>query len=84
MFQPIFILRSYVDGHMKKNLARGSCLSFASMSPKPGLFCFEKFSVELVLKLFSGRNSVEATAFGFSNSLPYDLEESREFRAWIS
>ena len=69
---------------MKKNLARGSCLSFASMSPKPGLFCFEKFSVELVSKLFSGRNAVEATAFGFSNSLLYDLEESVEFRVRIS
>ena len=60
-------------GH-EKILARGSCLLFVSMSAKPGLFCFGKFSVELVLKSFSGRNSVEATALGFSNSLLYDLE----------
>ena len=42
---------------------------------------FSKFTVDLVLKSFSGRNnSAEALVFGLSNSLPYDLEESREFR----
>ena len=44
-----------------------------------------KFTVELVLKSFSGRNnSVEVPGFAFSNSFPYDLEESRECRALIS
>ena len=46
---------------------------------------FEKFTLELVLISFSGRNnSVEAPGFLFSNSLSYDLEESGEFRALIS
>ena len=40
---------------------------------------FSKFTGDLVLKSFSGRNnSVEALGFGLSNSLPYDLEEFRE------
>ena len=66
----------------KKNLVWGLCLWFVSRSPKSWRF-FEKFTVELVLKSFSGRNnSVEAWFWIFY--LPYDLEESREFRALIS
>ena len=43
-----------------------------------------KFTAELILKSFSGRsNSIEAPVFGFSDSLPYDLEESIEFRAFL-
>ena len=49
------------------------------------ILTFEKFTVKVVLKSFSGRNNfVEAPGFGFSNSLPYDLEKSGEFRALIS
>ena len=52
---------------------------------KKTLVFFEKFTVELVLKSFSGRNnSLEAPGFGFSNNLPHDLEESGEFRALVS
>ena len=40
--------------------------------------------MELILKSFSGRNNfIEAPDFGFSNSLPYNLEESIEFRAFL-
>ena len=43
---------------------------------------FGKFFVELVWNTFSGgNNSRETPVFGFSNSLPYGLEESREL--WI-
>ena len=46
---------------------------------------FVKFAAKLVLKSLSGRsNSPEAPVFGFSNNLPYDLEESRELRPLIS
>ena len=46
---------------------------------------FGKFTAGLVLKSLSGRNkSLEAHVFGFSDSLPYDLEESRDLRALIS
>ena len=38
--------------------------------------------MQQVLKLFSGRNN--SLVFGFSNSLSYGLEESREWRALIS
>ena len=63
---------------MEKILVWVSCLWFVSRPPSSeGIF--EKFTVELVLKSLSGRNkSLEAPVFGFSNSLPYDLEESRE------
>ena len=46
---------------------------------------FAKFIVKQVLKLFSGRdNSLEPPVLGFSNSLPYGLQDSRELRALIS
>ena len=45
---------------------------------------FGKFTAELVLKSASGQNNfLEAPVFEFSNSLPYDLEESRVQRAFI-
>ena len=63
---------------MKKNLVWFSCLSFVSRPPKTGYF-FGKFNAELVLKSFSGRNkSLETPVVGFFNSVPHDLEESRE------
>ena len=41
--------------------------------------------MELALESFSGRNnSVEISVFRFANTLPYDLEETREFRALIN
>ena len=44
-----------------------------------------KFTLQQVLKSFFGRNnSVELSVYGFSNSLSYGLEESREWRALIS
>ena len=48
-------------------------------------FLNEKLTLELVLKSFSGKNNpVEAPGFRFCNTVPYDLEELREFRALIS
>ena len=71
------ILSSFVEGYVKKN----SSLNFMSLvgfqASKSGSF-FGKCYVELVWKSFSGRNR-----FLFSNSLLYDLEESRELRALI-
>ena len=63
---------------MKKILVRVSCLCLVYRLPKSGYF-FGKLTVELILNSLSGRNkSLEAPVFGFSNSDPYDLEESRE------
>ena len=46
---------------------------------------FGKFTVEQVLKLFSGRNnSLKPPVFGSCDSLPYDPEKSKELRALIS
>ena len=46
---------------------------------------FGKFTVEQVLKSFSGRNnSQKSPIFEFFDSLPYDLEKSKELRALIS
>ena len=59
-------------------LVRVSCLWLVYRLPKSGYF-FGKFTAELILKSLLGRNkSLEAPVFGFSNSHPYDLEESRE------
>ena len=46
---------------------------------------FGKFTVEQVLKSFSGRNSfLKSAVFGFYDTLSYDLEKSKELRALIS
>ena len=46
---------------------------------------FGKFTVEQVLRSFSGRNSsLKSPIFGFCNSPPYTLEKSKESRALIS
>ena len=46
---------------------------------------FGKFTVEQVLKSFSGRNSfLKSSVFGFYDTLSYDLEKSKELRALIS
>ena len=69
---------------MKKKLSLSFMLWFISRPWKSGCF-FGKFTAELVLKEFLGKNNfLEVPVFGFSNSLPYSLEESRELRALIS
>ena len=61
-----------------------SCLQLLSRPPKSGRL-FGKFNVEQFLKSLLGRsNSLEPPVVGFSNSLPYGLEESRVLRALIS
>ena len=46
---------------------------------------FGKFPIEQFFKSFPGRNnSMECHVFGFSNSLPYALEGSRQLKALIS
>ena len=46
---------------------------------------FEKFTVEQVFKSFSGRNNtLKSPVFGFCDSLPNDLEKSKELRPFIS
>ena len=78
-------LSSNVEGHTKKNLAWRSGLWIDFSSAKSERFLEKKSTAELALKSFSGRiNSAEAPDFGFSNSFPYDLKESREFTALIS
>ena len=45
---------------------------------------FGKFTVDQVLKSFSGRNNpLKLPVCGFCDSLPFGLEESRELRALI-
>ena len=51
-----------------------SCLQLVSRPPKYGCF-FEKFTVEQILKSFSGRNnSLKPLVFEFSDSLSYGLQ----------
>ena len=64
-------------------------LSFMSLvrfqTSKLWMFFLGKFTAELVLKSLSDRNkSLEAPDFAFTNSLPYDLNESRDLRALSS
>ena len=75
---------SYVEGHVKKQIQVWiSCLRLVSRPPKSRC-SFGKFTVEQVLKLFSGRNnSLNSTVFGFCEILPFVLEESREERLWL-
>ena len=72
-------LSSYVEGDVKKNSSPifMGLVGF-SRTLKSGCF-FGKFTVEQDLKLFSGRNnSLKPPVFGFSDSFPFGLEESRE------
>ena len=67
----------------KKIQVRISCLWLVSRPPKSGCF-FGKLTVEQVLKSFSGRNNpLKPPVFGFCDSLPFGLEESRELKALI-
>ena len=74
------MLSLYVEGHEKS-------LNFMSLvifqASKIWGFC-RKFTAEQVLKSSGRNNAIESLAFGFSNSLPYGLEESRELRTLIS
>ena len=57
------------------------CTSFKNKTLKYKLSFFshfQQYTVDQVLKSFSGKNnSLESHFFGFSNSVPYGLEESR-------
>ena len=60
--------------HVKKIQVWISCLQLVSRPPKYGCF-FEKFTVEQILKSFSGRNnSLKPPVFEFSDSLSYGLQ----------
>ena len=64
---------SYVERQMKK---KSSLVGF--QASKTWMF-FGKFTENQVLKSFSGRsNSLKPPVFGFFDSLPFSLEESRE------
>ena len=74
------ILSLYVEWYVKKN----SSLNFMSLVGFQASY-IGKFTVEQVLKSFSGRiNSLEPLVFGFSNSVPYVLEELGALRSLIS
>ena len=78
------ILTSYVEGNVIKVQVWTLCRWLVVRSPKSGC-CFGKFTVEQVLKSFSGRNnSLKPPDFEFCDSLPCDLEESIELRALSS
>ena len=69
------ILSTYVEGHVTKKIQ--SELYVFGLSP--GLqnldVFYGKFTVEKVLKSFSGRNnSLKPPVFGFGDSLSYNLE----------
>ena len=74
-------MSSYVEGHVKKIQVKNSCLSLVSCPPT---YLFRKFTAEQVLELFLGRNNfLKPLVFGFCDSPPFGLEESRELRALI-
>ena len=76
------MLSLYVEGHEKNpSLNFMSLVSF--QASKIWGFC-RKFTAEQVLKSSGRNNAIESLAFGFSNSLPYGLEESKELRTLIS
>ena len=72
------ILTSSVEA-AKKNSSLNFMSSVGFQASKIWMFSFWKFTVELVLESFSGRNnSLEPPVLGFSNSLPYGLEKLSE------
>ena len=71
-------LSSYVEEHVKKFMSEFHVFGWFPSLQNLDVF-FGKFTAEQVLKSFSGRNSSqELPVFGFSNSLSYGLQESRE------
>ena len=78
-----YIMSSYAENHVKKNSSLNYVSSVGFQASKICMF-FGKFTAEQVLKSFLGtNNSLKAPAFGFCDSLPFGLEESRELRALI-
>ena len=72
------IFRSYLDGHVKKNSSLNFMSSVGFQVSKIWMF-FGTFIMEPVLKSFFGRhNSPNPSVFGFCDSLPFGLKESRE------
>ena len=59
-------------------------LLFGFQASKSWFFLFLKIYCRASLANFPGRNnSLESHVFGFSNSIPYGLEESRELWSWL-
>ena len=78
------ILSSYTEGHVKKTQVLILCLLLFFSLPKSRNF-FGKFNEEQIFKSFLDRNnSLKSPAFGFCDSVSYDLEESIGFRSLIS
>ena len=76
------ILSLYMEDHKKKVWI--SCLWLVFRPPQSGCF-FGSFTAEKALKSFSGtNNSLAPPVIGFSNRLPYGLEESRESRIFLA
>ena len=69
------MLSSHVEGHLKSEF-----YVFRWFQGLQNLdVFFGRFTAEQVLKSFSGRNnSLKPPVFGFCDSLPFGLEESRE------
>ena len=73
-----FILSSYVEGHVRKNLSLNFMSSVCFQASKIWMFFIGKFAAEQVLKSFSGRNySLKTPVLGFCNSLSFGLAKSR-------
>ena len=70
------MLGPYVEGHVKKKPSPNFMSSVGFQAPKIWMF-FGKFTGDQVLKSFSGRNNFLKPAFGFCDSFPFGLEESR-------
>ena len=79
------ILSLYLEGHGKKSSL--NLVSFTGLVYRPpkSVCFFGKCIGKEVLKLFSGINNYpQPPIFGFSNSISYGLEKSRELRRLIS
>ena len=77
------IMRSDVEGCVKKNPSL-NFLSLVGFQASKICMFFRKFTAEQVLKSFLRiNNSLKPPLFGFCDSLPIILEESRELRALI-
>ena len=77
------IMSSYVEGYVKKNIS----LNFMSLAGFQAFkidMIFGKLTADQDLKSFLGKNnSLKPLFFGFCDSLPFGLEESRELKALI-
>ena len=80
---PIKCSKRYVEFICRRAYKKDFKSEFHIFGWFPGLqnlvVFFEEFIAEQVLKSFSGRNnSLKPPVFGFGDSFPFDLEESRE------